>query len=562
MSVNPPGKKKLRCRVKILTAKAFASLLLAVSLGGAPGDTQWTFDAGQLIFSSAAQLPDGGFVFGTSPNDTTTIPEVVAVNADGSLRWRFQAPAAEDWFDSTPAIDPEGNVFIGNWNGILYALDGATGAKIWEYDSLGLLLTSPALDEVGNLYFGSSDGLFHAVGPSGEMLWVFDVGAAIEASAAIRFDGVIIFGALDGYLYALNPDGTLRWRHSINEPGPAVTEIAGSPALSLDGTVYFGARDNRLYAVEENGSGQPVELWSFEALDFIDSPPVLDQNGRIAFGSRDGFLYVLDPDGFQAWAVQVGDIFYSAPAIDAQGNFYIASFAGSNQSHVSAYDPDGALLWRRTVDYVIDASTLLTPEGDLVVGTFEGVLYNFEASATLALTDWAQFQRDPRRSGRQMLAPSAGDGDPPHEAVLNGHGVTIASGFNVAPGQTFTWTRNGVPLPGQSGRSLRLNDAVAADTGWYRAKAVNAGGESVSTGPILLAVVESVGENGVSYWLPTDWLGHAIEPERMVDWNDWVADLTETASPAPGEGGIQHFYSAPQGAPGPVQMVRLRVTAP
>ncbi|MBT6450051.1 MAG: PQQ-binding-like beta-propeller repeat protein [Verrucomicrobiales bacterium] len=38
---------------------------------------------------------------------------------------------------SSPVIRQDGNICIGSWDGCIYALDGKTGAKIWEFKSNG-----------------------------------------------------------------------------------------------------------------------------------------------------------------------------------------------------------------------------------------------------------------------------------------------------------------------------------------------------------------------------------------------------------------------------------------
>jgi hypothetical protein len=95
------------------------------------GTLKWTFDPGsnQDIFqSSPAVSADGTIYVGTNKGEVDG-GDIIAVNADGTLRWRHRI--ANLWADSSPCISSDGIVYIGSSNrevkntvenfGILYA---------------------------------------------------------------------------------------------------------------------------------------------------------------------------------------------------------------------------------------------------------------------------------------------------------------------------------------------------------------------------------------------------------------------------------------------------------
>src|SRR5438477_110381 len=66
---------------------------------------------------------------------------LIAVNPDGSLKWSY--PAA-DWIDSSPAIGPDGTIYVGSWDDNLYAVR-PDGSEKWRFTADDNVSTSPAI---------------------------------------------------------------------------------------------------------------------------------------------------------------------------------------------------------------------------------------------------------------------------------------------------------------------------------------------------------------------------------------------------------------------------------
>lgn len=107
----------------------FASLdanLYAVTSDGSP---LWNIlpsgSAKDPIYSSPAVRSDGTIVLGAGTydenNPAQSTCQVVAVNSDSSIKWRYGTP---DNVDSSPVIGPDGTIYVGCWDGNLYALNG------------------------------------------------------------------------------------------------------------------------------------------------------------------------------------------------------------------------------------------------------------------------------------------------------------------------------------------------------------------------------------------------------------------------------------------------------
>jgi len=106
----------------------------------------------------------------------------------------------------------------------------------WRYPTNGSVGSSPAIGPDGTIYVGSDDYYLYAINPDGSLKWGYQTNGLIVSSPAIGSDGTIYVGA-GYYLNAINPDGGLIWRCHTEWSN----DVISSPAISPDGTIYFGA---------------------------------------------------------------------------------------------------------------------------------------------------------------------------------------------------------------------------------------------------------------------------------------------------------------------------------
>jgi outer membrane protein assembly factor BamB len=107
---------------------------------------------------------------------------------------------------SSPAIGSDGTVYVGSGDNKLYAINGKSGVKLWEFET-GSVVYSPAIGSDGTVYVGSSDRKLYAINPkSGVKLWEFETGDFVTSSPAIGSDGTVYVGSMDKKLYAIKTD--------------------------------------------------------------------------------------------------------------------------------------------------------------------------------------------------------------------------------------------------------------------------------------------------------------------------------------------------------------------
>jgi outer membrane protein assembly factor BamB len=116
----------------------------------APSGFVWSTFYPSRVTSSPAIL-DGSMYVGLEN-------ALVAFNlSDSKITWRFMA---SDWVLSSPAVTPS-TVYFGSYDGHLYAVDRATGARQWDYLTGGIVSSSPAVAD-GMVFVGSEDGNLYA----------------------------------------------------------------------------------------------------------------------------------------------------------------------------------------------------------------------------------------------------------------------------------------------------------------------------------------------------------------------------------------------------------------
>jgi outer membrane protein assembly factor BamB len=218
------------------------------------GEQSWRFATGGRVRSTAAVVD--GTVFVGSADGIVYALDL----ATGAERWRQETEgaslqSAEFGFDrksiiSSPAVG-NGKVYVGSRDGHMYALDKASGRRLWRADhEVSWAISSPAVTD-DMVYSGSSDGFFvHGVDPnSGAERWRF-TGSGYMWSSPSVVGGTVYIGDGGGYLRAVDrQSGAERWSYAVGGG------VLSSPAIA-DGVVYFGSDDGHVVTrtyFEEHG---------------------------------------------------------------------------------------------------------------------------------------------------------------------------------------------------------------------------------------------------------------------------------------------------------------------
>jgi outer membrane protein assembly factor BamB len=233
------------------------------ALDAKSGRELWTYNAGAFVQSSPAVV--NGVVYVSAGGDGQGQDGVLyALNAKtGAKLWSYpiggcckeSAPAQaylQHIRESSPAV-ADGVVYVGSWDGTVYALNAASGALLWSYATGGDISSSPAVANevvyIGSFYIGSGNSSTYALNArTGALLWATNIGSG-ENSPAVA-NGVVYLGSWDNNVYALNAStGAVLWSYATG------THVECSPTV-VNGKVYIGSDDDNMYAFALTDNGR------------------------------------------------------------------------------------------------------------------------------------------------------------------------------------------------------------------------------------------------------------------------------------------------------------------
>ena len=178
-----------------------------------------------------------------------------AVDTDtGKVVWRVPAPLP---VCSSPAF-ADGRVFFGLGNGkvneeaerpqgAVWALDAATGQRLWEFRTAQAVFGTPALAD-GRLYVTARDGHCYCLHQhDGTLAWKQPLDAAVIASPVVA-GGKVYVVSVTGALYCLDAGtGRVIWRFDELKLHAPDADVYSSPAL-VKGRLYL-AVGSKLFCI-------------------------------------------------------------------------------------------------------------------------------------------------------------------------------------------------------------------------------------------------------------------------------------------------------------------------
>jgi len=305
--------------------------------------------------------------------------------------WSFQTG---DWVSGTPVVGG-GLVYIGSWDGKMYALRESDGSLVWSFaaetitidscnETYGIDSTAALVD--GRLYFGSAACTLYSVdAATGREIWRTRLADPQQAyhiwSSPLVFDGKVYVGLAS---HCVNPcvrgrvvclsaaTGQVLWTFHTAREGSTGAAVWSSLAIDSGRNMVYATTGNYCTGDDTYGdsilalnSDTGLLIWQYknvarqgdrENLDFGASPVLFDTEGipALAVGSKDGSVYAVRREtGELLWTTRVTDGnsiggTISSPAA-AYGKIFMGATVETRTGKVVALDQrSGQVLWEAT----------------------------------------------------------------------------------------------------------------------------------------------------------------------------------------------------------------------
>jgi outer membrane protein assembly factor BamB len=280
----------------------------------------------------------------------------------------------KDYSGLQPAFEGKA-MYAASSEGEVWALDAATGRKLWSATVKQRLISGPTV--IGSfLALGTLDGEVIALKrENGDTLWRTAVSSEVLAAPAGN-DEVVVARAGDGWLFGLAAgDGQRLW--SFERAAPTLTLRGVSRPLVSDGRVYVGLDTGKVAALAldsgnllwEQTVGQPGGRSEVERLVDVDADLVLSGNTLYAV-SYAGQLMALDASsGEILWKHELAS--YSGFVLEGD-----RLYASDREGRVTALDPaNGDVIWHQDALKFRRLTRPAVQNGNVVVGDLEGYVH-------------------------------------------------------------------------------------------------------------------------------------------------------------------------------------------
>ncbi|MEL6179374.1 MAG: PQQ-binding-like beta-propeller repeat protein, partial [Myxococcota bacterium] len=185
--------------------------------------------------------------------------------------------------NSSPALGPDGEVYISTRNGDLIAFE-TDGRERWRHQTQLEILSSPLVDvPSGRVIFSARDRTIGLDLKTGKLAFEFDAqNSANNSSPTLGPDGLIRITNWGGFAAAIAGSGELVWKIPIGRSG-----FWASPTLGAFGTLYTASQNGDIIALSPNGR----ILWHTQAPGAVENFLGLSPDGHLVVPvSRHGII--------------------------------------------------------------------------------------------------------------------------------------------------------------------------------------------------------------------------------------------------------------------------------
>ena len=201
----------------------------------------------------------------------------------------------ELWADPVLA---NGMVYVGSFNGGMYALDAVSGELRWSF-AAGDVIRGPAVVVKDTVYFGSKDHHIYALDAiTGALHWRYKTEGEVWLGPVVSA-GLVLQGPSDRHLHALEAaTGELRWRYTAGSDRwsrPVVANGAVYATVNEDPSEFYQQGSN-LERIRHHGSVIALDartgrlLWAYRTAGDASGPVIVDGVVYVAASDERSYL--------------------------------------------------------------------------------------------------------------------------------------------------------------------------------------------------------------------------------------------------------------------------------
>lgn len=263
------------------------------------------------------------------------------------FEWRVNMKKCIDASPILAVYEDYSLVIIGSHSGLVCAIS-TSGKILWTCKLPDRVECSATMSTDGQAVFiGCYDGILYALEAiSGKVLAVFKTNGQIKATVLVKGQRIYV-ASYDGIVFSLEWSNTFTVLNSLDCKGPVFAAMATANA-----SIYIGTIRGRIIHAEETNQGlvelqhvktpgvfsRPLlikdkvvvctigKIYALDARDLsekwnicLDVPvvswPVL-WNDKIVFGTHGGEIYLLEQDGAIAGSIKVGNTVFATVVIE------------------------------------------------------------------------------------------------------------------------------------------------------------------------------------------------------------------------------------------------------
>jgi len=218
--------------------------------------------------------------------DTDLLPPAELVDFEATIGFeeRWSVDAGEGLDDRLGAIRPflvDGEIWIGDYQGLITAVDAETGQVLQQFETDMALSAGPAVyDDL--ILVGNFDGQLVALDrASGREQWRTDLSSEL-LSFPVLHDGIVVARCIDGRTFGFDrADGARLWLYDRSIP--LLTLRGNSDPLARGGEVFIGYDDGAVVGLDvasgalnwEQRVGIPEGRSELDRLADIDGPMIV-----------------------------------------------------------------------------------------------------------------------------------------------------------------------------------------------------------------------------------------------------------------------------------------------